>query len=243
MTENIDYRITGCGAKVAEPDASEYTIRVETDEDLRAVVERVCPQYGFETCLAHFGALKEFKVSYARTWKWIDLTVSDYMIGAPEAAMESLIKTICQKINNTDKGYEPALVDWLTSEDFVTRNQPTFIVRNRLDPPSEALEASRRRLVDAGLVEDNQSITLALSQPMRKCGYWSCLMKVAAVNPKAIGLSESALDFCTYTAMLGAGLEFETSPRVKVRLLKHKVEDYPEYDAVVKELEAAGIGI
>ena len=59
------------------------------------------------------------KVKWSRTYRWIEFSVSDYLMDAPESVMESLSRTIYTKIRDTEETFYPEDVcEWITSKEF-----------------------------------------------------------------------------------------------------------------------------
>ena len=58
-------------------------------------------------------------MKWSRTYRWIEFSVSDYLMDAPESVMESLSRTIYTKIRDTEETFYPEDVcEWITSKEF-----------------------------------------------------------------------------------------------------------------------------
>jgi len=54
--------------------------------------------------------------------------VSDYLQDAPEEVLESIATTIMTRIKGEEDGsYSEPTIDYLTSEEFLDRNQPLYV--------------------------------------------------------------------------------------------------------------------
>lgn len=79
---------------------------------------------GYEDIIAEFSAFRDFKLKWARSYKWISFEVSDYLRNAPQSVIESLAGTVFAKIGGQDKtGYSEEVCEYFSSERFLRDNR------------------------------------------------------------------------------------------------------------------------
>ncbi|MDO5862123.1 MAG: hypothetical protein Q4Q58_04950 [Thermoplasmata archaeon] len=175
--------------------------------ELTAIFADVGGRYGYKTVTADFAAFRDFRVKWARTYRWAEFHVSDYLDNAPDIVLEALADTIFGKINNQDAPYPDIVCDWLTSSEFLESNQAVYIrrcpgVTTQTRGKHKDLIESYERLIDMGLLEEDPELAIGWtrSSVSSRVGEASVLMKVVTVNSKLDSdeVSDEMLDFCLY---------------------------------------------
>lgn len=134
--------------------------------ELTKKIKEVSKKYGYEDAVAQFIPIRDFKVRWTRTFKWISVEVCDYLADAPDEVIESLLTTIFERISGKeDAAYGAEVAEHLTSEEFVRRHQPMYLRRSRgysKGPGGSVknLDESYRRLIGMGLAEEVPQIYL-----------------------------------------------------------------------------------
>lgn len=198
--------------------------------DLTAMVKAVSKRYGYEDAVAQFIPIRDFKVRWTRTYKWISVEVCDYLADAPDEIIESLLTTIFKRIaGDEDAEYEEDLAAWLTADDFVREKQPMYVRRTRglsKTPMGNLkdLDVSYRRLIEMGLVEKDPMVYLGwgIFPTPHVVARTSVIMKVVAMSDlldrrrwttrwwtTASTLSWSACRWASIPALGAGGAEYD----------------------------------
>lgn len=111
------------------------------NERLKEILEPIAENYGFGKSNAVFKPFADFKVKWTRSYKWIEMTVSDYLKNAPEDVIENIFEVVLSRIVGELKGYSDATNEYLISDDFREKNLKTFLKRKRFTehPEKEAI--------------------------------------------------------------------------------------------------------
>lgn len=159
-----------------------------TTEELNIAFQKAANDFGIET-KAEFAAFRDLKIRWARTYKWAEFTVSDFLKEAPLEVIEDIATTIFSKIKGNEHEYSDETVEWLTSDEFAEVNQPAYISRDlRIGSEKgehKSIEESLNRLKDRKLIpEDLGRIRFFWSKKTsnEQSSWSSMLMKVVTVN-------------------------------------------------------------
>ena len=210
-------------------------------------VARTVPRRGFP---GDRGPLFD-KVKWRRSYRWIEFSVSDYLMDAPEDVMESLSRTIYSKIRGTDEVfYPPEVCEWITSREFRRTKQPMYISRCRglsLSTRGEYrdLNDSYGRLVDQGLVEHDPEIYLGWGPrtSSRFAGASSVLMKVVNMSQSldSENVPEEVLDYCVYAHLSHIGMGFRAESAQRELLFNKELSRFPGRAHALYTMEQLGI--
>lgn len=178
-----------------------------SEERLNALFSEAGKELGYDNVQAEYMAFKDIKVRWQRSYRWANFKVSDYLSEAPETVMKALCNSLFTKIVGQDDSYPHELRDWVTAPEFASSNQPVYLKRSRNLTKSTAgehkdLEDSRRRLLEAGLIDDDPAVYLSWSKEAssRKTGSCSMLMKVISISKHLDRpeVPDHVLDLCLY---------------------------------------------
>jgi len=147
-------------------------------------------EYGYDSVTAEFFEFKEFKIRWRRSCGWAEFDVSDYLADAPREVMEGMAETIFSKISRkVRKNYPKPMLDWITSDEFLRKKQPLYIMRARNLRRSARgdhidLGAAYDRLTDLGLISCDKDLRITWTKHpnMKRVGYCSVLMKVVILS-------------------------------------------------------------
>ena len=64
------------------------------NEELQTIAQNIGKNYNYPNVEAAFAEVRDFKVTWQRSYQWISLKVSDYMQDAPEVIISELLDTI-----------------------------------------------------------------------------------------------------------------------------------------------------
>lgn len=166
-------------------------MKTEKDLQIQGLFDAAGARHGFDAVDARFYPFKEFKSTWVRSGRRAELRVTDYLKCADDAILEDFVGCLCARILSRGRRevYTDRLRAWLTSDEFVARNQPLYLSRSRNLTLSGAgstidLEAMRDRLRDEGLIQDAADAYLSwtISGNRHRVGYCSVIMKVIAVS-------------------------------------------------------------
>ncbi len=179
-----------------------------TQEVLCSVFSEIGKGFGFDKVQAEFMAFKEMKVRWQRSYKWAEFKVSDYLEDAPEDVIRGLGKSLFSKIlGNDGDSFSDDMCNWVTSPDFASAKQQTYIRRSRNMTRSfkgqfKDLSDSYRRLSEAGLINEDPQIHISWMREShsRKVGSCSVLMKVVSLSKHldSESIPDFVIDYCLY---------------------------------------------
>lgn len=146
-------------------------------------------KYGFTSVGAEFSDFRNLVVRWRRTNRWIRVKVSDYLMDAPEGIIDSLVELLFKQITGKHPRYPKDLMAWLTDPSFCLRKRETFMSRNpsmtgKTEGVYRDLKDSYRRLIDAGLVEDDPDIHICWNTTVKvnNPSQYSVLMKTISIT-------------------------------------------------------------
>ena len=185
---------------------------------------------------AEFAPYRDLKVRWARSYRHAEFSVSDYLEDAPIEVIEGIARTIFSKIANSDEnGYPKETEKWLTSEEFRSQHQQTYIERSRTisDADTSRLEESYQRLLDSGLMKPIEGLKLFWTEENRgdnSPGQSSCLMRVIIINEKLKGSPDDVLDFCLLKQLANISVDFGTEVLERKNEVETIINMYPKAD-------------
>ena len=157
------------------------------EQKMRETFEKVGKEFGFDEVTAEYVPFIDFKMRWSRSYRWIKLEVSDYFEGVPMNVIEGFARCIFTRIRgDSDVDYPKEVVEHLTSEGFLERNQPKYLGRCRrlgLDAGRNVdITESYRRLIEKGLTEDDPRLRIGwFDRRTQNLGTSSTLMRVVQV--------------------------------------------------------------
>ena len=165
------------------------------NEELQTIAQNIGKNYNYPNVEAAFAEVRDFKVTWQRSYQWISLKVSDYMQDAPEVIISELLDTIFAKIAGRAADYTENVRNWLLSPAFVRRNQPTYLRRSNATYDGRVKEAYNR-LRDKGLVESRSDLAFCSKElPTGKPGTASMLLQSVIVDSDLVdNASDDVLD-------------------------------------------------
>ncbi len=210
---------------------------MDDNERLTEIFGKVGKGYGYDTVNAQYMQYRDFKIRWQRSYRWADFRVSDYMRDASEEVTESLADTLFGKIvSGGEAKYGQLMKDFVSSPDFVRRNQPVYLRRSRnltRSPLGEHRDLGEAylRLVDEGLLDHDPQVCLSWTKepiPTGRAARCSVLMKVVGVSnalddPK---VPEDALDFALYTELCRISIGFDPSGELNVLRMPKLMDKY-----------------
>ena len=209
---------------------------------------------GFDEVQAEFSAFRDFKIRWTRSYRWISLEVSDYLRNAPENVIRSLAETVFAKIRGDDAAaYSAEVCEYLNSQEFLDGNQGLYLKRYRgisrfSRGENVDLQVSYRRLVEKGLVENDQRLVIRWSGSEdrgRKVGRSCVLMRTIVMNPAldSEDVSEEEIDYALYSQICHVNLGLGPSRENDTERYEAMLERYPERMQAVTELRRQGFSL
>ena len=93
-------------------------------------VAQLCRGY-FGIVTAEYVGRKEFYYSWMVRGDSIHMQISDYRRGCPEDVLSDMCVMICRRAKGLKWSESDTFLDYVTSDDFILRNRPTYISRSR----------------------------------------------------------------------------------------------------------------
>ncbi len=217
-----------------------------SNKDLAAMVTTLGKKYGYEQSVASFVPIRDFKVRWTRTFKWISIEICDYLADAPEEVIKSLLTTIFKRISGEDEAeYGPDVVSWLTSESFIREKQPVYISRTKgLSSPRGAckdLRESYDRLAAKGLAEPDPAIYIGWGKfpDSYAVGRSSIVTKVISMSDMldSADIDDALLDYCLYSQLMRLKMGFNAGPWNRMSEYNALLDQFPDRNAMERELE------
>jgi len=195
---------------------------------------------GFSGINASFVASKDFKVSWKRKGKQLEIMVSDYIADAPDPVLMDLSETIIDMVKGRPYEYGKEYLEWVTSDDFILNNRKAYIRRSKnitRDPVGKErdLIESIDRLLDSSLLtsEDiqNSFFTWTVHPNYRKVGYCSPMMRVVAVSSALDNIStpDYVIDFVVYHESLHLRQGYRPTKRAHDVSFKREERLFPKF--------------
>jgi hypothetical protein len=210
------------------------------DERLTRILSDIGMSEGFSEIRASFIASKDFRISWKRREKQLDILVSDYIAGAPDSVLVDLSQTMMDMIKGRPYEYGTEYMSWVTSDEFVCNNRKAYvrrsknITRNPVGKERDLIE-SIDRLLDSSLLtpEDiqNSFFTWTVHPNYRKVGYCSPMMRVVAVSSALDDLSipDYVVDFVVYHESLHLRQGYRPSKRAHDISFKKEERSFPMF--------------
>lgn len=219
--------------------------KMVTSEELDMTFQKVGNDFGIQT-KAEFAAYHELKVRWMRTYQWAEFTVSDYLKEAPLNVVEGIARTIFNRIKGKECEYPEDVSDWLTSEEFTMKMQPSYIKRDRRIGSEEGqykdIQESLARLKDMKLIPEDlghMRFFWSAGTSDDKSAWSSMLMKVVTIN-KALDLEDvpdEVLDYVIFNQIVYVNSDFNMTQIDRKNEVARVVRNYPGFDAINEWLE------
>ena len=97
--------------------------RTVSNEHLTEIFEHIGRRFGYDEVSARFSPFADFKVKWQRSYKWIEFTVSDYLLEISNADAEEFFENIFQRIRGvaTSASYPEGVIKALTAPEFAEK--------------------------------------------------------------------------------------------------------------------------
>ena len=206
-------------------------------ETLSQIFSEIGEEYDFLHVDAAFKPFDEIKVKWMRMGQTASFSVTDYLQDAPEEVIRDIANRIMMRIRTDDcSPYSDTTNKYLTSIDFVQRNQPIYL--SRKSGISESTKGEHRdiqdsyeRLLSKGLVDEIECLQLRWSSTVTESehGQSSMLMRTVLV-PTFLDtdeISDEAFDFNLYRLLMNVCIDFSIDPFERKKIVEEKVGSYP----------------
>lgn len=148
---------------------------VDTDAELTAIAVQCGEEHGFEYVEAEFSELSDFKVRWTRTWAQVSFEVSDYLRGAPESVVRSLLSTVFDRMNGDETPYPADVKGYLQDPAFRMAHRNEWLSRHHVIPDTDMghrLYSAIGRLTVAGLIPRDMPADIVWGWcPASECAY------------------------------------------------------------------------
>lgn len=100
------------------------------NEQLTKVLTGVMAPFGYEIVNAEFTPFRDVKVTWERSYKQINMKVTDYLQSAPESVIESMLSVIVNRmLADKIQDYPQDVIDYFMSPEFSKTNVTTYLNR------------------------------------------------------------------------------------------------------------------
>lgn len=147
-------------------------VAITTNEALTEVIAEVGLEFNYTEAVGEFIAHRDFKVRWRRTYQWISFEVSDYIKGADRSIVESLIRTLFNKIANSNPEgvrYEDVINDNFLSDKYAREHQALYLDRNYIKASDDA-RAVYEQLEREGIAPTIQHLCVAMVGGTKRYG-------------------------------------------------------------------------
>jgi hypothetical protein len=164
---------------------------IANDDTLNSAFKSIGRNYGYDQIDADFASYKEFKSTWERCGNKVSFQISDYLGDARREVLADFAEALFDRIARRGRTclYGPRLKAYLESDEFVRRNQSTYVRRSRnMNRNSRGqhydLKETYETLVARGMVppSDDASLNWTINGNRMRVGYCSVLMRVVAVS-------------------------------------------------------------
>jgi len=217
----------------------------ENDERLEGIVREVAKGFGFEEVNARYQPFKTLKINWTRSYNWISMDVSDYLIPAPDSIQASVLETLFGKIRGSEISYTPEVARWLGSDEFLDANQPKYISRcigmsKSTKGDHRDLQDSFDRLMDMGLVDRMPRLVMGWGPKnhSRKIGTHSVLLKVVTLGAflDDLKIPQEILDYGLYWNVSKVMLGFIPDHEERCREYEEILGRFPGREKLEREI-------
>jgi len=158
---------------------------------------------------AQYRRSKELSLSWRTRGMRAEISVSDYLMNAPDDVLSDLGVTLAGMMSGRRPSYGDKYLEYICSKAFLNRNRPTYIRRSKnlsRSPcgTSRDLRDSLTKLLDAGLISngdiDGAYLSWTLHPNIRRIGYCSPVMKTVVISCilDDPSIPESVLNYVVY---------------------------------------------
>ena len=200
-------------------------------------VAQLCRGY-FGIVTAEYVGRKEFYYSWMVRGNSIHMQISDYMRGCPEDVLSDMCVMICRRAKGLKWSESDTFLDYVTSDDFILRNRPTYISRSRNLIHSDSgdvhnLSESVQRLLDSDILGEsdisNSYISWTRRDSKRRVGFCSTMFRLVGISAAldSVDVSEHTLDYVVYHECLHLRQGYRPSHRVHDSIFRQWEHAYP----------------
>ncbi|MDR1404792.1 MAG: hypothetical protein LBJ20_04410 [Candidatus Methanoplasma sp.] len=212
----------------------------QTDERLFEIVSPAVSENGLNLRSAVFCARKEFQISWKKSGTDIDLSVSDYLTGAPDEALRDFSFAVAGTVAGRKPQYGSTYLGWIKSDEFIIGNRKTYLKRSKnlireSMGKERDLTESLDRLLDSGLLDpcciDNSFFSWTRNPNLRKIGFCSPVMRVVGISSALddVSVPEYVLDYVVYHESLHLAQGYMPGKRAHDCVFRTNERKYPMY--------------
>jgi len=217
------------------------------DERLYEIICEVASKYDHPVKSASFENFKDFKVAWNRTGAEKTYKVSDYVSDAPQEIIYDFLDSVIARAMGNKTEYSSKYIDWVTSDDFVLSNRPTYLERSRnvsrttLGKNKEIGE-SLDRLIDADLLCEsdihNSYYTWTARPSYTKVGSCNPIFRVITISSSLDSekVPENVLDYVTYHETLHLRRGYRPHKRAHDKAFRCSERSFPDWKECEKFL-------
>ena len=190
-------------------------------------------------CNSHIDAtwdeFKDFKIKWIRTPDTLHFFVSDYLEDAPDVVVKQIFDNLLGRLFCAEESeYPQETINYLSSEEFRTKNRPKYLSRAYGFQHSNRLTWSLKRLKKRGLVSGDD-IILGFANT-ENAGDASKFMKVAQVSNKLKNADKDVLDYAVYKLVSFIEISADIPVASAEEIADELIREYPNQEALEAKL-------
>lgn len=108
----------------------------EEQDRIQNIAQAIGQRFGYDSAHAEFSPLADLKMKWQRSSRYINLEISDYLVGAPDDVLCSLVEGVFKRIRGEYNGstpYPQNVCEYLTDKKFAPAHRRTFLSRHRIE--------------------------------------------------------------------------------------------------------------
>ena len=216
--------------------------------DVSDIVASACsPYYG--TATVRMASRKEFFYSWRVRGDSIEITLSDYLNGAPDEVVCDVAAMVCRRAKGLQWSEPDSFVHYVSDPDFIAEYRPVYIRRSKNLTRSDmgeyhCLMDSVQRLLDNGMLEpediENAYMSWTLRDSSRRLGFCSTMFRVVGISSilDSPDVDDDMRDYVVYHECLHLRQRYSTSRRPHDSRFRAWERAYPDWQAIEARLSA-----
>ena len=194
--------------------------------------------FGYESVTAEFTPFRNMKMTWIRTYKSIDIKVTDYLDDAPEDVITGLAWNLFSKITgSSDDGYPEEVSEWLGSEECIRLNLGKYLERTHALPEDHKgvchdLQGTYENLVAKGIAKEIPNLTLRWTDVRSRhwTGSSSAVMKTVIIptHMDSPEVPDDLFEFNLFRLLLTLEVDFTMGNPEKEKYRIERMASYPD---------------
>lgn len=158
--------------------------------DISDIVAGACAPY-YPSVSAAMASRKEYFYSWRARGGSIEITLSDYLDGAPDEVLCDVAEMVCRRSKKLQWGEPESFLEYVSDPDFIAEYRPVYIKRSRNLTRSDmgehfCLMDSVQRLLDDDMLQpgdiENAYMSWTVRDTTRRLGFCSTMFRVVGIS-------------------------------------------------------------